>query len=79
MVFDISRIEDAFRYFQTKDHIGKFGVSLENGEGLIKVLPSKHNARLLAEKSYLLAGCFGGLGGAIAKWTVSRGAVKLVF
>ena len=44
-----------------------------------KVLPFKHQTSFSSDKSYLLVGCLGGLGRALAKWMVVRGARKLVF
>jgi len=44
-----------------------------------KVLPYKHQTRFSGQKSFLLIGCLGGLGGAIAKWMVAQGARRLVF
>ena len=44
-----------------------------------KVLPFKHQTPFSSDKSYLLVGCLGGLGRALAKWMMARGARKLVF
>ncbi|KAL9037595.1 MAG: hypothetical protein Q9214_005633 [Letrouitia sp. 1 TL-2023] len=78
-VFDVSEIENAFRYFQSKNRMGKIAISLQDPDARLTVLPSKYSTRLSAEKSYLLVGCLGGLGTAIARWMVSRGASNLVF
>ena len=78
-VFDVSEIENALRYFQSNSRMGKIAISLQDPDARLTVLPSKHSTSFSAEKSYLLVGCLGGLGTAIARWMVSRGASNLVF
>ncbi|KAJ5635342.1 polyketide synthase-nonribosomal peptide synthetase [Penicillium longicatenatum] len=78
-VFDVSEITQAYRYFGLGSRIGKIAISLENDASLIPTLPTKHDSKFSPEKTYLMIGCLGGLGGSISKWMVKRGARKFVF
>ncbi|GAW27374.1 putative polyketide synthase [Rosellinia necatrix] len=77
--FDISEIGEAYRYFSSKERIGKVVITLNNPESLIPVAPAKYNTILSAEKVYLLVGALGGLGRSLTNWMMSRGARKFVF
>ena len=39
-VFDASEISQAFRYFSTKNRMGKIAISFENDDSMINVSPS---------------------------------------
>ncbi|KAI1207269.1 polyketide synthase-like protein [Annulohypoxylon truncatum] len=77
--FDIADISQAYRYFSTKDRVGKVAVSLENPESKIQVCEPNYSTLLDPEKSYLLVGCLGGLGRSLSRWMFSRGARNFVF
>ncbi|TGJ84628.1 hypothetical protein E0Z10_g4132 [Xylaria hypoxylon] len=77
--FDVSEISQAYRYFSSKDRIGKIVVSLENPNSLLTVAPAKYLTILDGGKVYLLVGALGGLGRSITQWMISRGAKKFVF
>ncbi|KAI0444212.1 polyketide synthase-like protein [Xylaria telfairii] len=78
-VFDVSDITQAYRYFSSKDRIGKIIVSLENEDSSIAVSAPKYQTILSSDKVYLLVGALGGLGRSLTRWMVSRGAKRFVF
>ncbi|KAI0856051.1 polyketide synthase-like protein [Xylaria cubensis] len=77
--FDVSNIGEAYRYFSSKERIGKVVVTLDDPESLIPVAPVKYNSVLSNEKVYLLVGALGGLGRSLTQWMMCRGARKFVF
>ncbi|KAI1172976.1 KR-domain-containing protein [Nemania sp. FL0916] len=77
--FDMSHIDQAYRYFSTKDRIGKVVVSLEDAHARIPVAPPKYLTIFDPEKAYLLVGCLGGLGRSLSRWMLARGARFFVF
>jgi hypothetical protein len=79
MVFPATKIEDAFRYIQKGQHIGKIVVSMPTGDDKLSITPVRSTLRLRSEKSYLFVGGLGGLGRAVSTWLVERGARHLVF
>ena len=72
-------MEDAFRYMQKGQHIGKIVVSLagEADQLLVKTTPSQ--MYLSPDKAYLLVGGLGGLGRSVASWFVQKGARHIIF
>ncbi|XXH01662.1 hypothetical protein Hte_008022 [Hypoxylon texense] len=78
-VFDVSDVAQAFRYFGSRDRIGKVAINLENPQSKIKVQRQKNETRLDGDKSYVMVGCLGGLGRTISRWMISRGARKFAF
>ena len=77
--FKASEIVSAFRYFSSSSRTGKLAVSFEDGSAPIKVVCNKYETVLHAKKCYLMVGCLGGLGRALTKWMMSRGARCFVF
>ncbi|KAL4884019.1 putative polyketide synthase [Aspergillus karnatakaensis] len=78
-VFDVSEISKAYRYFNTRDRIGKVVVSTEDPQSLIPLSLAPYRSFFSPTKSYLLIGCLGGLGRSLTRWMLSRGARKFVF
>ena len=78
-VFSVSEVIQAYRYFSSKDRVGKIVVSFENDEALIPATPSKYLTLFNPDKIYLLVGCLGGLGRSLSRWMVARGACHLAF
>jgi len=78
-LFNIKELEQAFRYLQNGNHIGKIVV---NNLDDLADMPAKRMAsplRFDPEASYLLTGGMGGLGKSMATWLVERGARSLTF
>ncbi|KAI1802995.1 putative polyketide synthase [Daldinia bambusicola] len=77
--FDVSNITQAYRYFSSRDRIGKIVISFENPKSLLTVAPPKYITILDPAKVYLLVGALGGLGRSLVCWMKSRGGKKFVF
>ncbi|KAI0446147.1 putative polyketide synthase [Xylaria telfairii] len=77
--FDISESDQAYRYFSSKDRLGKVVISLENRSSRISVAPPRYLATFDPSKVYLLIGCLGGLGRSLSRWMLARGARHFVF
>jgi NADPH:quinone reductase-like Zn-dependent oxidoreductase/acyl carrier protein len=73
-VFPVSRVADAFRFMAQAKHIGKVVVALRDPDA--RVVDS--SARFSPEASYVVTGGLGGLGLAVARFLVERGARSLV-
>nr|VFJ42993.1 MAG: myxalamid-type polyketide synthase MxaB [Candidatus Kentron sp. DK] len=69
--FPITRAVDAFRYMQKARHMGKIILTLPAGT-------EDGGASLHPDASYLITGGLGGLGLAVARWMVGKGARNLV-
>ena len=78
-VFKGSKVEEAFRYMQKGQHIGKIVISIDQKSDPFPITTSAQELRLRDDKSYLLVGGLGGLGRAISTWLVEHGAKNLVF
>ncbi|OTA60261.1 polyketide synthase-like protein [Hypoxylon sp. EC38] len=78
-VFDVADIGRAYRYFSTKERVGKVVISLENPDSLVQVSEPKYSTIFDPEKVYLLVGCLGGLGRSLSRWMLARGARSFVF
>ncbi|KAI1348771.1 polyketide synthase-like protein [Xylaria sp. FL0043] len=77
--FDLSEIAAAYRYFSSKDRIGKVVITLTDSKSLIPVAPARYQTLLKSGKVYLMVGALGGLGRSLAQWMLGRGARKFVF
>jgi NAD(P)-dependent dehydrogenase (short-subunit alcohol dehydrogenase family) len=77
--FDVSEITQAYRYFTSKDRMGKVVVSMENPQSLIPLALFKYQTTFSPNKIYLLIGCLGGLGRSLSRWMMARGARRFVF
>ncbi|KAK0615695.1 hypothetical protein B0T17DRAFT_656801 [Bombardia bombarda] len=78
-IFDISEVTQAFRYFPSRNRMGKVAINLENANSTINIQQLKHHSRFDSNKSYIMVGCLGGLGRTLARWMLQRGARKFVF
>lgn len=81
-VFDGEEAEQAFRWHQDGQHIGKAVVVIPPQFGLEKLRAAPSSSptlKLDPEGSYLLTGGLGGLGRTTARWLVERGARSLTF
>lgn len=68
--YDAANVEDAFRYMQQGQHVGKIVIRFPQQDAL-PLAPTVPEPSFKADSSYLLVGGTGGLGKAIASWMVS--------
>ena len=78
-VFEAFSIEDAFRYMQKGQHIGKIMVKMPEDSAELPAALVKHTLVLRSDVSYLLVGGLGGLGKSISTWMVEHGARSLIY
>jgi len=72
--FDGSKVEDAMRFMQKGNHIGKVVVTMPENPEELPTQFKKPVFKLCEDASYLLAGGLGGIGQAIAVWMAEAGA-----
>ena len=72
--FECSKVEDAMRFMQKGNHIGKIVVTIPESVEELPTQSEKPVFGLPENASYLLAGGLGGLGQAIAVWMAEAGA-----
>jgi hypothetical protein len=77
--FEASHVEDAFRYMQKGQHIGKIIVTLPEINNDLKVISERRQLSLRSDRAYLLVGGLGGLGRSVASWLVEKGARHIIF
>ncbi|KAH9985835.1 KR-domain-containing protein [Xylariaceae sp. FL0662B] len=77
--FDVRDIAQAYRYFSSRDRIGKIVVSLEDSKSPVPVVLPKYSTIFDPDKVYLLIGCLGGLGRCLSRWMLTRGARRFCF
>ncbi|KAI3337233.1 polyketide synthase [Xylariaceae sp. AK1471] len=78
VVYSFSQVCEAFRDMQNRACIGKI-VLEPHHDDVVSVIPSrKPTARFDSSASFIIVGGLGGLGQAIARWAVSRGAENLI-
>lgn len=78
-VFDVTEVEDAFRYMQQGTHVGKVVVRFPEREEVLPWASAMPKPSFRNDRSYLLVGGMGGLGRAIAMWMASHGAKHIIF
>lgn len=78
-LFEAKDAGAAFRLMQTGQHMGKIVIKIPDNSSDIPVSVTTSSLSLSPDVSYLLVGGLGGLGMAIARWMVERGARSLVF
>ncbi|GAP87706.2 putative polyketide synthase [Rosellinia necatrix] len=76
--YSLSRVRDSFRDMQSRRYIGK--VVLEpHYDDIVPIVPSQSpTTRLNPNASFVIVGGLSGLGQAIARWAVARGAKNLI-
>lgn len=82
-IFPASQAQEAFRYMQKGQHIGRVGLSIPHPPGdadiAFKTTKSTRPIEFSGSASYLLIGGLGGLGRAISTWMVDHGARELLY
>ena len=78
-LFETMQIEDAFRYMQKGQHIGKIVVRMAAQGCEIQSTARMRNLVFNPDAAYLLVGGLGGLGQSISTWMVEKGAKHLIF
>ncbi|KAI1768203.1 putative polyketide synthase [Hypoxylon sp. FL1150] len=78
-MFSAADIAKAYRYFSSRDRLGKVVVSFEDASVKIPYVPTKYRTSFSSNKVYLLVGCLGGLGRSLSSWMMTRGARKFIF
>ena len=74
-IFPVEDAVNAFRYMSRRKNIGKVVLSLPSTEPKIR---SDRPSAIRADAAYLITGGHGGLGLAVARWLVEKGARHLV-
>ena len=91
-VYNMSQVEEAFRYMATGKHIGKIVLQIRDEEtNKVQYIapdqnqysspaPLKHlkQSYFYSHKSYIVVGGMGGLGLEVVQWMVERGATNIV-
>ncbi|KAL7024910.1 hypothetical protein ACKWTF_013247 [Chironomus riparius] len=79
-VFNIDKVEDAFRLLASGKHIGKVVLKIRENESDNATLPISVIPRVYCnpEHSYIICGGLGGFGLELADWLVLRGCKNLI-
>ncbi|KAI0856789.1 hypothetical protein F4860DRAFT_528792 [Xylaria cubensis] len=77
-VYPVSKVEDAFRFLQSGKNTGRVVIGIDSSDIVPRYVLEKKSWQLNPGASYIIAGGFGGLGRAIIKWMVDRGAKHLI-
>ncbi|RYP57289.1 hypothetical protein DL769_009575 [Monosporascus sp. CRB-8-3] len=77
-IYDVSELDRVLLGMSKGTHIGKLVVSFENPDSLVKLVREPPAVKFDSEARYIVTGGLGGLGRAIIKWMVSRGACDFV-
>ncbi|KAK3324427.1 putative polyketide synthase [Cercophora scortea] len=77
-VFSAGEVERAFRALQSGKTMGKICVEFRPDELVEALIETKPSSSMDPNAAYVIAGGLGGLGRAIARWFVARGARTLI-
>ncbi|THV54033.1 hypothetical protein BGAL_0036g00320 [Botrytis galanthina] len=77
--FEAIQIEEAFRFMQKGQHIGKIVISMPADSRQLATSNTHSQFSLRSDVSYLLVGGLGGLGQSISTWMVENGAKHLIY
>ncbi|KAL8786450.1 MAG: hypothetical protein Q9213_002766 [Squamulea squamosa] len=76
--FQISDIEEAFRFMQSGRNTGKTVLNIASADAVPALLRHKPSYSFEEDATYLVAGGLGGLGRSAARWMAQRGAKNLI-
>jgi acyl transferase domain-containing protein/NADPH:quinone reductase-like Zn-dependent oxidoreductase len=77
-VYPVSKIEHAFRFLQSGKNFGRIVINNAPDDIVPKLLTTQSTWTFSADASYLIAGGLGGIGRAISRWMVEKGARHLI-
>jgi hypothetical protein len=77
--FDAAQIEDALRYMQKGQHMGKLVIKFPTDHSQLLASRGNNRLSLRSNASYLLVGGLGGLGRSISSWMVEHGARHFIY
>jgi hypothetical protein len=77
--FEAAKVEEAFRYMQKGQHIGKIVVTIPQNQQALEADPARREMVLRGDRTYVFAGGLGGLGQSIATYLAEKGARHLIF
>ncbi|KAI0201376.1 polyketide synthase [Astrocystis sublimbata] len=78
ITYPFSQVQDAFRCMQSRQVIGRVVLEPRDND-IVSIVPRSDTAsRLNHDFTYVIVGGLGGLGQAIARWVVERGARHLI-
>ncbi|KAI8623623.1 polyketide synthase [Xylariaceae sp. FL1651] len=72
-VFDVSQLDQALLKLSKGTHIGKFVITFQNSDSLVRMAPVVSRAQLSSEAQYIIVGGFGALGKSIIRFMTERG------
>ncbi|QVM13747.1 hypothetical protein D8B26_008378 [Coccidioides posadasii str. Silveira] len=82
-IFPAAQTQDAFRFMEKGQHIGRLGVSIKNagGDAELGSETTKRALKIAFKEfaSYLMVGVLGGIGRAVSTWMVDHGARELIY
>ncbi|KAH9996378.1 polyketide synthase PksD [Xylariaceae sp. FL0662B] len=76
--YDVSSVEDAFRYFQSGKSMGRIVIRVDSSTEVQKYLVRRRAWSFDKDATYIVAGGLGGIGRSIVKWMVTKGARYLL-
>jgi NADPH:quinone reductase-like Zn-dependent oxidoreductase/malonyl CoA-acyl carrier protein transacylase/SAM-dependent methyltransferase/acyl carrier protein len=76
--FEVPQIDNAFRELQENERLGRVVITVKPDDVVPQFIKNSRPWNFDEDSTYLVAGGSGGLGRAITKWMVSRGAKHLI-
>ncbi|KAI0157245.1 hypothetical protein GGR57DRAFT_510816 [Xylariaceae sp. FL1272] len=77
-LYPVTKIEDAFRYFQSGKNTGRIVLTVDRDDVVQKLCTEVNAWTFDPNASYVVAGGLGGLGRAVLSWMASQGARHLI-
>ncbi|KAI1170512.1 polyketide synthase PksD [Nemania sp. FL0916] len=77
-IYDVSAVEEAFRYVQSGKNTGRTIIKIDPSSKVQKRILDRRNWIFDKDATYVVAGGFGGIGRSILKWMASKGAKHLM-
>jgi acyl carrier protein len=81
-IFPASQTQDAFRFMEKGQHIGRVGVIMKQTGGEVAPLETVKRSLSVSfngSASYLMIGGLGGIGRAVSTWMVDHGAREIIY